>query len=141
MTEYEFYEGSWAYRSLHDDPDIQKPFNDLRFGAGIITFGQIAYDQILDGKLDMGGGYELLLRGELLRNTGGIVGIRWTGTGVVGTDTEGWVYDYHGERTHEWPGATDQADVIVGSVIRTVAHGDSPAGYAATFYMVKQADG
>lgn len=39
-----------------DGPDITKEFNDLWFGAGIITFGQIAYDQILDGKLDMSGG-------------------------------------------------------------------------------------
>ena len=140
LPEYEFYEGTWTYRSLLDNPDLDTAFNDLRFGAGIITFGNIAYDQILDGKLDMGGGYELLLRGELLRNIGGIVGIRWTGTGETGTPTEGWVYDYRGERTPDWSGATDQADVIVGSVIRTVAHGGAPAGFSATFYMVKQSD-
>lgn len=138
LPEYKFYEGNWTYRSLLDDPDISKEFNDLRFGAGVITFGQIAYDQILDGKLDMGGGYELLLRGALLRNMGGIIGIQWTGTGVTGTSTEGWVYDYRGERTQDWSGAKDQADVIVGSVIRTVAHGDGAAGFSATFYMVKQ---
>ena len=138
LPEYEFYEGTWTYRSLLNDPDIDKEFNDLRFGAGIITFGQIAYDQILDGKLDMGGGYELFLRGELQRNVGGIVGIRWTGTGLIGTPTEGWVYDYRGERVQGWSGATDQAAVIVGSVIRTVAHGGSSAGFTATYYMVKQ---
>lgn len=139
-SEYDFYEGNWSYRSLLDDPDLSKEFNDLRFGAGTITFGQIAYDQILDGNLDMGGGYELLLRGELHRDRSGIVGVRWTGTGIPGTPTEGWVYDYRGSRTQEWTGASDQASVIVGSVIRTVAHGQAPAGYVATFYMVKQAD-
>ena len=136
-SEYEFYEGSWTYRSLLNDPDVSKEFNDLRFGAGTITFGQIVYDQILDGKLDMGGGYELLLRGELLRNFGSIVGVRWTGTGITGTPTEGWVYDYHGARAPVWTGAPDQAGVLVGSVLRTVAHGQAPAGFVATFYMVK----
>lgn len=137
---YEFYKGTWAYRSLHDDPDLSKDFNDLRFGAGTVTFKEIAYDQILDGTLDMGGGYELCLRGELFRDRGSITGIRWTGTGVTGTPTEGWVYDYRGARTEEWPGGSDQRDVIVGSVIRTVAHGPAPAGYVATFYMVKVSD-
>lgn len=56
FPESEFYNGSWVYRSLLDGPDITKEFNDLLFGAGIITFGQIAYDQILDVKLDMSGG-------------------------------------------------------------------------------------
>ena len=105
-----------------------------------MTFKEIAYDQILDGTLDMGNGYELRLRGELLRDRGGIVGIRWTGTGITGTVTEGWVYDYRGVRSSQWTGASDQADVIVGSVIRTVAHGSAPAGYVATFYMVKITD-
>jgi hypothetical protein len=136
-TEYDFYLGNWAYRSLHDDPDLSKEFNDLRFGAGTITFKQIAYDQILDGTLDMGGGYELRLRGELLRDRGDITGIRWTGTGVTGTPTEGWIYDYRGMATEKWQGSSDQKDAIVGSVIRTVAHGQAPAGYVATFYMVK----
>ena len=138
--EYEFYLGSWAYRSLHDDPDLSKEFNDLAFGAGEMTFKEIAYDQILDCTLDMGNGYELRLRGELLRDRGDITGIRWTGTGVTGTVTEGWVYDYRGEKTDAWSSASDQADAIVGSVIRTVAHGTAPAGYVATFYMVKISD-
>lgn len=141
ICDYKFYLGSWAYRSLKDDPDLSKEFNDLQFGAGRMTFKQIAYDQILDGTLDMGGGYELRLRGELFREHGDVVGIRWTGTGITGTLTEGWVYDYRGVRSSKWSGASDQADVIVGSVIRTVAHGSSaPAGYVATFYMVKICD-
>lgn len=140
LPEYNFYKGTWSYRSLHNDPDLSKEFNDLWFGSGVITFNQIAYDQILDGKLDMGDGYELLLRGELIRDRSGILGIRWTGTGVTGTPTEGWVCDYRGARTPDWPGATDQANVIVGSVIRTVEHDQAPAGYVATFYMVKQSD-
>ncbi len=141
QIEYEFYEGRWTYRSLLDDPDVSKDFNALRFGAGIITFGAIAYDQILDGALDMGGGYQLSVRGELLRDVGGITGIRWTGTGIAGTPTEAWVYDYRGTRIQKWPEASGQADVIVGTVLRTVSHGGAPAGFAASFYMVKQASG
>lgn len=137
LTEYENYEGTWTYRSLLDDPDVSKDFGDLRFGAGIINFGQIAYDQILDGTLDMGGDYKLTLRGELQRDVNGINGIRWTGNGIAGTPTEGWVYDYRGVKSHNWAAADDQADVIAGSVIRTVAHGTAPAGFVATFYMVK----
>lgn len=136
--DYEFYLGQWAYRSLHNEPDISVDFDKLKFGAGVITFSQIAYDQILDGKLDMGSGYELALRGELLRDLGRIIGVRWTGTGITNTPTEGWVYDYHGVKSFEWAGATDQAKTLVGTVIRTVAHGGAPAGYSGTFYMVKQ---
>lgn len=52
-----------------------------------MTFGQFAYDQLLDGKPGMGIGYELFLREELLRDMGAIVGLLWTGTGVIGTPT------------------------------------------------------
>lgn len=137
QPEYKFYEGSWTYRSFLDDSDISKEFNALRFGAGLINFGQIAYDQILHGVLDMGGDYKLALRGELLRNIAGITGIRWTGTGIAGTPTQDWVYDYRGVKTEKWTDADGQKNVIVGSVIRTVAHDGAPAGFVGSFYMVK----
>ena len=139
-AEYEFYLGSWAYRSLHNNPDLSTAFNDLYFGSGKITIKEIAYDQILDGTLNLGGGFELRIRGELLRERGVVTEIRLTGTGVTGTATEGWVYDYRGARSIAWSGASGQADVIVGSVIRTVAHGSAAAGYTATFYMVKMSE-
>ena len=46
--------GSWAYRSLQDNPDINTPFNDLKFGAGIIEIVEFGYDQITKGSLGHG---------------------------------------------------------------------------------------
>ena len=29
--------GTWAYRSLYNDPDLSKSFNDLQLGYGLIV--------------------------------------------------------------------------------------------------------
>lgn len=129
---------TWTYRSLHDDTDVSKPFNDLRFGAGIIQIDEVAYDQIILANLDMGSGYKLTITGEIRRSSGVVKGIYFKGEGIKGTPTEGWVYEYFGNLSDHWENATDQKDVISGSVIRTVQHGSAPAGYTGTFYMVKK---
>ena len=129
--------GTWTYRSLHDNVDINKPFNDLRFGAGIIDMIEVGYDHIIKASLDMGGEYKLEITGEIKRSAGAIEGIYFKGEGIAGTSTEGWVYEYFGNLVYQWGNATNQKYVISGSVIRTVQHGNAPAGYVATFYMVK----
>lgn len=129
--------GTWTYRSLHDEVDINKPFDDLRFGAGIIDMIEVGNNQIIKASLDMRGEYKLTVTGEIKRNAGAAVGIYFKGEGIEGTPTEGWVYEYFGNLVYQWKNATDQKYVISGSVIRTVQHGNAPAGYVATFYMVK----
>lgn len=137
ISDTEQFVGTWVYRSLRNDKVLGTPFNDLRFGEGIIDFTKIAYDQILDSSLDMGGGYILDLRGEVVRDNGVITSLKWRGNGRKSSSTEGWIYDYHALPNYIWDEATDRSVILVGSVLRTVAHGSSPAGVTGTFYMVK----
>lgn len=129
--------GRWVYRSLRNNKVLGTPFNDLRFGAGVIDFKTVARGKILDSTLDMGGGFVLNLEGRVVRKGGVIQSISWRGTGVEGTETEGWVYDYQAVVSPAWDEATDKTPVLLGSVLRTVAHGSAPAGVTGTFYMVK----
>lgn len=129
--------GKWLYRSLRNNKNPDTSFNDLRFGQGIIEFKKIAGGRILDSSLDMGGGYVLTIEGEISKDASGTVFLKWRGTGVKGSPTEGWIYDYQAYIAPTWKKATDKTIVLIGTVFRTVAHGASPAGVTGTFYMVK----
>jgi len=137
LEEYKKFIGHWAYRSLRNETDIQKDFNDLEFGRGIITIESIGEDFIAKANLDMGGGYVLNLKGELVRQNNEIASIRVKGEGIEGTLTAGWRYDYEGFIIPQWPTGVDQAFVISGSTIRVTDHGTARAGYVGTFYMVR----
>jgi hypothetical protein len=129
--------GRWVYRSLLNRKARRTSFNDLEFGRGIIEFKKIKGDQILDSSLDMGDNYILTLKGEITRDECGTVSLKWRGKGIHGSPTEGWVYDYKAYLAPTWRKATDKIIVLIGSVIRTVAHNLQPAGLSGTFYMVK----
>lgn len=133
------YKGKWLYRSLKNLKTPDTPFNDLRWGQGMIDFVNIGYDHIYDSTLDMGGGYALNITGDWARNdSGAIFSAEWRGVGVEGTVTEGWIYDYRAFLSPVWDEATDKTIILVGSVLRTVEHGPSaPAGVTGSFYMVK----
>lgn len=136
LEEYKPFLGLWIYRSLRNDADIQKDFNDLEFGRGTITIENIGEDFISKANLDMGGGYLLNLKGQLIRQNNEITSIRIQGEGIKSTPTEGWRYDYEGFIIPKWPNGIDQSFVISGSVIRIKDHGSAKAGYVGTFYMV-----
>lgn len=131
--------GSWTYRSLLNDPNLDTTFNDLEFGAGTI--------QIVDGPSALlsgtigGPGWSLALNGS--RGYGSPMQARFQGKGVVGG--EEWIYDYIGWLVPAWPNsnATLQRPAMVGSVVRTIPHssgsgGVAPAGVVASFYAVRQ---
>lgn len=130
--------GSWSYRSLLNDPDLAKPFNALRFGAGTLVIAE-APMQLLTGTIG-GPGWSLDLHGS--RSYGNPMQARFEGRGKVGD--EEWVYDYIGWLVPDWPNsnASLQRPAIVGSVVRTVPHssngGVAPAGFVASFYAVRQ---
>ena len=42
--------GTWTYRSLLNDPDMHKPFNDLEFGMGTLVITEAA-PQLLQGTI------------------------------------------------------------------------------------------
>ena len=131
--------GSWTYRSLKNDPDLQTDFNDLEFGVGTLVISETGPAEL--GGTIGGSGWSLDLRGSF--GFGSPMQARFQGKGVVGG--EQWIYDYIAWMVPIWPNSTDdlQAAAMVGSVIRTIPHsssggGTSPAGVVASFYAVLQ---
>ena len=124
--------GQWIYRSLINSKVLNTPFNNLQFGLGTIDLKKIVNSKILESTLDMGNNLVLNLEGEI---SAGL--LKWRGTGVAGSPTAGWIYDYQAYLAPTWKKATDQTPILIGSVLRVVAHGGAPAGVTGTFYMVK----
>jgi|SRR5215217_7118606 len=125
--------GTYVYRSLMNDQEVQTDFDNLEFGRGTMRIEQTK--DIVKGTFDMGGGYTMTLEGTVSSND--IYSyLRMTGYGTPGTVTDGWVYDYLGMIVPVWLNAVAQIPAITGSVIRSVDHGTSKAGVTATFYMV-----
>jgi len=128
--------GRWIYRSLINDPDISKDFNDLKLAVATIEIVDAPL-QILYGTIG-GPGWSLTLRGS--REYGSPMRARFQGTGAP--FGEQWVYDYEGFLVPNWPNGKDQRPAIVGSLIRTLQHsGDQgsvrPAGVVYSFYAVR----
>jgi hypothetical protein len=129
--------GRWTYRSLLNDPDLTKAFNDLEFGRATLEI-QETDPQILEGTIG-GSGWSLALKGWL--GYGSPMQARFQGVGTVGG--EQWVYDYDCALVPHWPNGVDQRLALVGSVIRTVPHSGgtpgtvAPAGVVCSFYAVR----
>lgn len=130
--------GSWTYRSLLNDPDPNKQFNDLQFGLGTIVIEEAA-EEVLKGTIG-GEGWSLNLYGS--RDYGTPMQVRFQGKGLV--NGEEWIYDYIGWLVPVWPNSnpTLQRPAMVGSIVRTIPHsgsggGVSPAGVVASWYAVK----
>ena len=131
--------GSWTYRSLLNDPDGSKAFNDLEFGEGTIVIEE-GPKELVEGTIG-GPGWSLSLHGSA--GYGSPMQLRFQGKGVVGG--EEWIYDYIGWLVPVWPNsdATLQRAALVGSVTRTIPHSGSepgtvnPAGVVASFYAVR----
>ena len=132
--------GTWTYRSLLNDQDINQDFAKLEFGRGDLVIEEAA-PELLKGTIG-GPGWSLTLHGS--RGYGSPMQVRFQGRGLV--SGEEWVYDYIGWLVPVWPNSdsTLQQPAIVGSVTRTVPHssgsdgGTAPAGVVASFYAVRQ---
>jgi hypothetical protein len=130
--------GSWTYRSLLNNPDINTDFNDLEFGRATIVIEENS-PELLTGTIG-GTGWSLNLYGS--RSYGSPMQARFQGKGMVGD--EEWIYDYIGWLVPVWANSnsTLQTAAIVGSVVRTIPHSSSggkiaPAGFVASFYAVR----
>ena len=131
--------GSWTYRSLLNNPDLTKSFNDLEFGRATISI-QETDSQLLKGTIG-GEDWSLVLYGS--RAYGSPMQTRFQGKGLV--NGEEWIYDYIAWLVPIWPNSntTLQRTAMVGSVVRSVPHSSSgggvaPAGVVASFYAVQQ---
>lgn len=130
--------GSWTYRSLLNDPDINTQFNDLEFGRGILVI-EDGPMQTLSGTIG-GTGWSLNLHGS--RAYGSPMEVRFQGKGLV--NGEEWIYNYVAWLVPVWPNSNDtlQRAAMVGSIVRTIPHssgsgGVAPAGVVASFYAVR----
>jgi hypothetical protein len=129
--------GTWTYRSLLNEANINTDFTDLEFGRATLVITAPATDTL--GGTIGGDGWSLNLHGSIGYGSPGQ--IRFQGRGIVGG--EEWVYDYIGWLVPVWPNSTDklQHPAIVGSVVRTVPHSGGgstrPAGVVASFYAVR----
>ena len=134
--------GSWTYRSLRNDPDVNIEFNELRFGRGTIVIQQ-APMQLLTGTIG-GPGWSLALNGA--RAYGNPMSVRFQGKGII--NGAEWIYDYQGWLVPAWPNGVQQVPAMVGSIVRTIPHPGSPpadggpppinpAGVVASWYAVK----
>ncbi|UII33603.1 hypothetical protein LVD17_07195 [Fulvivirga ulvae] len=123
---------TWTYRSFMNDADQNTTPDDLLFGQGKMIFEQSPIGKV-NGYFDFGEA-RLNFRGYI--TYGNPFTLRYQGTGINGTVTEGWVYDYLGYYIPYWPNGIDQVDAIAGSVIRTAPHsnGQAKAGLVASFY-------
>lgn len=130
--------GKWTYRSYRNETDLvgddAAKALALIFGEGVFEFVDAGGGRFTGG-LGMGPGYALTLEGEAVAE-----GFAIRGTGIDGTATAGWRYDYRGGFGYRWPEGVDQPDTMLGTVVRVVAHGpNSPAGVTAGFIAVRQA--
>lgn len=139
--------GAWIYRSFRNVEKLISPDEplgkELLFGQGELVFdpvvghddvkGQIAFRSDppkqddprleLEGRIEHGSPHQFTMRAS----------------GLSGTTADGWVYDYIGFLVPDWPNGVGQTKAMVGSVIRSVEHGqNSPAGVVASFVAVER---
>lgn len=135
-----FFNGSWTYRSLLNDPDWRQSFDRLQFASAIMdlkTFGKDSISGILYWADNPKQG--LNIRGKYYyQDTTTCYSLVGTGSAALGTP--GWQYDYKGSIVPKWSTGIKQADVLVGSTIRTKPHNGAPAGFVATTYMVRRSN-
>lgn len=132
-----FITGSWTYRSLLNNPDDTIQFNNLEFAVAIMKLRRMKNDSIT-GELDMGEAGMLKMSGFLQYCANGTGQFELQGTGIPGTNTQGWIYDYRGFIVPKWQQGINQEDALVGSLVRAANHGNSKAGVVASFYMVRR---
>jgi hypothetical protein len=133
-----YFNGSWAYRSLFNFPTLDSGFNSLGFAAAIMdlkTFGKDSISGTLYWATDPNQG--LNITGNYYYNDT-VTCYSLVGIGDSSLGTPGWQYDYQGYIVPKWSFGVDQADVLVGSVARPKPHSGEPAGIVATTYMVRR---
>jgi hypothetical protein len=129
--------GTWTYRSFHNKPEQVDSFDEIRFAQAKLTLWEEGPDQ-LSGYLEFGDDY-LTMSGTVQDTDPPTVRLR--ATGVEGTVTAGWIYDYIGYLAPSWPFPALEGDsqrpAIIGTLTRTVRHEpDRPAGYSGSFVAV-----
>jgi hypothetical protein len=128
------FAGIWTYRSFINNPDPKVAFNDLEFAVADLNIRDAGFGEFV-GRLTFGAD-GLALKGTI--TYGNPFTVRFQGNGDS-AGTKGWIYNYQGYLAPAWPDGVDQRAAIVGTIVRTVAHGaGNPAGFVASFIAVKR---
>ena len=130
-------EGTWTYRSLINDPDLSKSFDQLEFGRANIKLKASPLG-VLTGEIG-DTGWKLDIKGSI--QLGAPATLWFQGSGVVGGAP--WIYDYLCYVVPTIPNGIRQIQALVGTVTRAIPHpdgqgGTSPAGVVCSFYAVRQ---
>jgi hypothetical protein len=129
------FSGTWTYRSLHNKSEPVDSFDELRLAQAELTLLAVG-PGLLSGRLSFGDDY-LAMSGTLQDSDPPTVRLR--ATGVEGTATAGWIYDYVGYLAPSWPEGDAQRPSIVGTVIRTAPHEPNRlAGQSYSFVAVSR---
>lgn len=127
--------GTWTYRSFYNIPDPVDSFDKIRLFQAELFLEADGAD-LVRGRLSFGDDH-LDVHGTV-RN-GERPSIRMRATGIDGTATAGWIYDYVGFLAPHWPDGNRQRSAIVGTVIRTAFHQPNRvAGDSASFVAVSR---
>lgn len=122
---------------MHNDPDLEIPFDKLRFATGAMTLLEVSPGRVEGRVAGEGWGtwteWSLNLTGQVCTNQ-----IRLRGTNVI--EGEPWIYNYLGYLMPRWPGGDTDREVLVGSVIRSNSRKlhDAAEGLFASFYAVRR---
>jgi len=124
------FTGTWLYRSFLN-VQTKTGGNPPLWGEGQFILTENPGGKIT-GRLDFGNGVTMKTTGTV---TGNSFKIRNEGNSP---STNGWIYEHAGVLAPSWSSSTSQVPALVGSVLRTVAHGSAPAGVVGSFYAVLQ---
>ncbi|MER9676057.1 hypothetical protein [Mesorhizobium sp. M0208] len=132
--------GIWTYRSFLNVPGNVGDFGKLTVWEAELSL-EVSEDGHIYGLLgerpDLCVGTEpyLLVEGTVIPGNPAV--ISWRAKGKPQSEYDGWIYDYRGYLSPEWPDAPRNRPTIVGTVTRTVAHNGAPAGSVFSFVAVK----
>jgi len=102
--------GRYTYRSFINDTDPNTPFNNLRFGVGILEIKNINDKGLIIGELFFGPEYRLSIKGKI-KSVDPLI-IEFRGEGIT-TSTKGWVYDYEAHFAKTWPKGVQQVPALL----------------------------
>lgn len=128
--------GNWAYRSLFNIVTEPASLDDLLLWQANLTL-EDSGPQLVKGQL-INGDYALDVTGAV-ELSGPNQAIQMRATGIAGSATAGWIYDYQGSLAYHWPEGDAQRPAIVGTVVRSAPHAPQrPAGASYSFVAVNQ---
>lgn len=139
-----YLEGVWTYRSFKNLPDLIGDFNKLTVWEAELYLEVDEESGSIYGHLgerpEKSSGKDpfLYLKGTTSDCNPPVV--TWRALGKKGTEYDGWIYDYSAVINPIWADGKGDGNrpTLTGTVTRTVAHGNAPAGSVFSFIAVKR---